>query len=360
MGVDVPNVKLNSGASIPILGLGTWKSPPGEVGNAIKEALAAGYRHFDCAHVYCNEKEVGQAFKTAFDEGIVKREELFITSKLWNTFHSRASVLPALKQTLSDLGLAYLDLYLIHWPVALKENTGELHPTGSDGKPSLSDADYVDTWLEMEEAVKQGLVKAIGVSNFSKDQIERILAVCTIPPANNQVPPANNQVPPAYNQVPPAYNQVPPANDQVPPANDQVPPANDQVECHPYLAQVKLIEYCKSKGISVTAYSPLGSPDRPWLKQDEPVVMNDPLIQTLASKYGVTVAQLLIKFQVQRGVICIPKSVTKSRIIENIEVWGFTISDEDVAAMAALNKPFRAVPSTLYEESPFYPFNAEY
>ncbi|XP_018011634.1 aldo-keto reductase family 1 member B1 [Hyalella azteca] len=257
MGVNIPNVLLNSGGTMPILGLGTWKSEPGEVGQAIKNALDIGYRHIDCAMIYVNEKEIGDALKSAFEEGIVKREELFITSKLWSTTHSRESVVPALQQTLADLRLDYVDLYLIHWPVGFKEGTGELHPLDEHGKHIFSDVDFVETWQGMEEAAKLGLAKAIGVSNFSAPQIDRILDKCSIPPANNQV------------------------------------------ESHPYLTQRELIDYCKSKGIAVTAYSPLGAPKRPWAQSEDPVVLEDPKVKALAASYDVTPAQLLIRFQVR-------------------------------------------------------------
>ncbi|XP_055372951.1 aldo-keto reductase family 1 member B1-like isoform X1 [Condylostylus longicornis] len=313
MANKVPNVILNNGKQMPILGLGTWKSAPGEVAQAVKDAIDIGYRHFDCAHVYGNEHEVGEGINAKITEGVVKREDIFITSKLWNTFHRPDLVRGACETTLKNLNTPYLDMYLIHWPMGYKED-GELFPTDDKGAVLFSDVDYVDTWKEMEKLVDDGLCKSIGVSNFNKRQIERVLQIAKIPPANNQV------------------------------------------ECHPYLTQTKLMEYCKTKNIAITAYSPLGSPDRPWAQKGEPVLMEDPKLMAIAEKHKKSTAQVLIRYQIQRGNIVIPKSVNKGRMSSNFDVFGFELSADEIATIDSFDCNGRFVPLTNVLGHPHHPF----
>ena len=279
---------------------------------AVKYAiLEAGYRHIDCAYAYLNEEEVGRALDEVITSGAVKREDLFITSKLWNTFHTPALVRPVLQEQLAKLKLDYLDLYLVHWPVGFKEG-GDVFPGAT------SDVDYVDTWKAMEEVQLAGLTRTIGVSNFNSQQIDRILAVAKVKPVCNQV------------------------------------------ESHPYLVQDKLIRFCQEKGITVVAYSPLGSPDRPWAKPDEPSLLEDPKIVQIANKYGKEAAQILIKFQAQRGIVVIPKSVTPARIKSNIQIFDFELTDEELQTIASFDRNYRFVPFDQYKDHPHFPFAIDF
>lgn len=176
---------LNNGLKMPVIGLGTWKSKPGEVYQAVIWALKAGYRQIDCAQIYGNEKEIGQALQDAFKDGLVKREELWVTSKLWNNAHAAADVLPALKKTLADLQLEYLDLYLIHWPVVQKKEV--IFPSGAEDMLPLEEVPLSETWREMEKAVKAGLVRSIGLSNCGEKRIGGVLAACSLKPAVLQI-----------------------------------------------------------------------------------------------------------------------------------------------------------------------------
>lgn len=220
----VPNIKLNNGQEMPIFGLGTCDraAKDGAVTIAIMDAIDSGYRHFDCAWNYMNEDEVGAGIKAKINEGVIKREDVFIVSKLWNTFHRPDLVEVGLRQSMEKLQVSYVDLYIIHFPTAF-EGTGhptERYPKDEFGKTKYANIDICDTWNAMEQLVHNGLVKSIGLSNFNSNQLERILTRCIIPPAVHQV------------------------------------------EVHPYLSNRRLVEWCQARGINVCAYSPLNSPHR--------------------------------------------------------------------------------------------------
>ncbi|GJP87682.1 aldo-keto reductase [Aspergillus niger] len=288
--------KLNSGYKIPAVGLGTWLSKPHEVENAVEAALRSGYRHIDAAAIYQNETEVGDGWKKSG----VPREEIFITSKLWNTHHHPENVEEAVNKTLKDLQTDYLDLYLIHWPVAFIHQNSFQPPLDPVTKRfKLADVPISETWKAMEDLVRKGKVRSIGVSNFTVEKVEELLKTATIPPAANQI------------------------------------------EAHPYLLQPKLTEYLKAKNILPVAYSPLGNN----IYELPRGVIDDPQVQEIAKKLEKEPAQLLISWAVQRGTAVLPKSVTPSRIESNFQ--DFIIPDAEFEALNKLdrntryNYPFR-------------------
>ncbi|XP_077505841.1 aldo-keto reductase 1B-like [Amblyomma americanum] len=309
----VPFVKLSSGYKIPTIGLGTWKSQVGQVYEAVKIAIDAGYRHIDCAFAYQNEEEVGRAIADKIKDGTVERKDLWITGKCWNTYHSRSKVFECCELSLKKLCLDYFDLYLMHWPMGYQEG-GEMFPKNEAGDFIFSDVDYLETWAAMEECVEKGLVRSIGVCNFNKDQLLRLLGAAKIKPAMLQV------------------------------------------ECHPYLNQSDLINFCKEHDVAVTAYSPLGSPDRPWAKAGDPLLMEEPAIKAIAEAHGKTAAQVLIRYQIERGVIVIPKSVTKERIISNLDVFDFKLTPKEMETINGFNRNHRFLHLSWISSHKYYPF----
>ncbi|XP_037936754.1 aldo-keto reductase family 1 member B1-like isoform X2 [Teleopsis dalmanni] len=305
---------LNSGYEVPMLGLGTWNSSEADVGEAVRIALLVGYRHFDCAHVYRNEHIIGPALSAALEEQYLDREQLFITSKLWNTFHRPDLVCPACYKTLTDLDTSYLDLYLMHWPMAFREG-GSLFPRDACKRLLFSKVSFIETWKEMEQLVKDGRCRSIGVANFNEDQLEVLLENCEIPPAVNQI------------------------------------------ECHPFLTQKSLMEFCKSKCIAITAYCPLGSPNNPgWKGKKQPIIMEESEVERLAFEFEKTAAQILIRYQLQRGNIVIPKSVNKDRITSNFDIEDFELSKENMSSLDEMNRDFRFITFSDAKHHPDYPF----
>lgn len=293
---EIPMLTLQDKTQFPAFGLGTWKSSPGEVYLAVRSALEVGYRHLDCAAVYENEEEVGRGIEDAIKAGHISREELWVTSKLWNNAHLKADVRPAVEKTLRELRLDYLDLYLIHWPVAFKP--GVSYPKSSDDWLTLEEAPLEATWEAMISLKEAGLVRQIGVSNMGPVRINALSAVGEVPAVN-------------------------------------------QVEGHPHLQQRDLLGYCAEKGIVVTAYSPLGSMDRVRRREDEPPLLFHPTIEAIAGEVGASTAQVLIKWAIQRGTAVIPKSVNPKRIAENLAALQVELSAEQMDRIAALDKGYR-------------------
>jgi len=292
--------RLNSGYDMPLLGLGSWKAlDERQLYSIIREAINTGYRHFDCAKIYGNETIIGSALKDAFNDRDVKREEIFVTSKLWNDSHAKQDVIPALESTLWSLWLDYLDLYLIHWPVCFKK--GVDFPKTPDEFIPLEELPVSQTWSEMEKTVTAGLTRSIGVSNFSIKKLDGIYS------------------------------------------NSSIKPAVNQVESHPFLQQKALLEYCNSKNIAFTAYSPLGSKDRPdaLRAKGEVPVLENPVIVKIAHKHNVTPAQVLIKWQIQRNVVVIPKTTNLNRLKENFAAQFIELDDSDMQEIASLDQHFR-------------------
>ncbi|KAJ4240426.1 hypothetical protein NW757_012391 [Fusarium falciforme] len=269
---------LNTGDSMPALGLGTWQSKPGEVELSVQWALECGYRHIDTAFAYGNEKEVGAGIRASG----VPREQIWLTTKLDNDCHHRVS--EAINTSLENLGTDYVDLYLMHWPVALDpDNPGQV----------LKDWDFVDTWRDMQKLVDTGKVRNIGVSNFGIRNLDKLLSAesCKITPAVNQV------------------------------------------ELHPFNPSSRLVKYNESKGIHTTAYSPLGS-------TNSPIYSNETVI-SIAKTHGRTAQQILLMWGLQRGTSVLPKSVTKGRIEANFGLRGWQLTDQEMASLSDIPDRFK-------------------
>jgi len=307
----VPYKTLSSGARIPAIGLGTYGSdsvPGPTVAAAVKDAVLLGYRHIDCASVYGNEHFIGQALQEAMAEGI-KREELWITSKLWNDMHGQGDVLRSVTKSLEDLRLEYLDLYLIHWPFpnyhAPVVGVDSRYPRAMHYIHEY----YMKTWLQMEDLMGRGLVRHIGASNMSIAKLRLLLRDCRIKPSCNQM------------------------------------------ELHPHFQQPELFDYVTGNGIIPIGYSPLGSPGRPHRDRttDDTVDMEDPLIIGIAQRMNVHPAVVCLKWAVQRGQIPIPFSVRRNNYLANLKaVIENPLTDEDMKLISGIDRNCRLIKGQVF------------
>lgn len=291
---------------MPAVGFGTWKVEKQSAAQLVEDAIRMGYRHIDCACDYGNEVEVGRGLSQSLRAGLCTRQELWITSKLWNTYHRPEHVRAACERTLQDLGLEYLDLYLIHFPISLKFVPFEVRyppewihdPLSEKPQMELEDVDIVQTWRAMESLVEAGLVRCIGVANFSMQLLQHLCSVSRIRPQVNQI------------------------------------------ELHPFLAQEQLVRFCQSMGLAVIAFSPLGAGSYVSIDMasaDESILQH-PLVLELAEKYGKTAAQIILRWGLDRGYAVIPKSSRPERQAENLRISDFALAPEEVTAVAALNR----------------------
>ncbi|XP_019169896.1 PREDICTED: NADP-dependent D-sorbitol-6-phosphate dehydrogenase-like isoform X1 [Ipomoea nil] len=293
-------ITLSSGFKMPAVGLGVWRMEGKDIRDLIINAIKIGYRHFDCAADYKNEAEVGEALAEAFQAGLVKREELFITTKLWNSDHGH--VLEACKDSLNKLRLEYLDLYLVHFPIATK-HTGVGATSSAIADDGVLDIDTTitleTTWHAMEDLVSKGLVRSIGISNYDIFLTRDCLA---------------------YSKVKPAVNQI---------------------ETHPYFQRDSLVKFCQKHGICVTAHTPLGGAvaNTEWFGSVS--CLEDPVLKGIAEKHKKTVAQIVLRWGIQRNTVVIPKSSKVERLEENFNVFGFELGNEDMELIKSVDRNHR-------------------
>ena len=298
--------KLAGGDMIPAVGLGLWKIDGDSTAEAVRNAIEIGYRHIDAACDYGNESEAGEGIRSAVNDGVVTREQLWVTSKLWNTYHRRDDVRKACEKSLADLQLDYLDLYHIHFPISLayvpfdqRYPPGWFHdPDAEHPKMKEAAVPILETWQAMIELRQAGLVRNIGVCNFSVSLLRDLMA------------------------------------------SSSVKPSVLQVELHPYLTQEKLLRFCDQSEIHVTGFSPLGAQSYfsiGMAEQGEGVIDREETKQ-IASQTGRTPAQVLLRWGIQRGTSIVPKTSRADRMKENLQLFDFELSNEQMSALSAMDQ----------------------
>ena len=315
---------LRTGDKLPAVGAGMWKVDKPAVSEVVQQAIRSGYRHLDCACDYGNEKEVGDGIGAALKSGACRREDLWVTSKLWNNFHRREHVRPAVERSLRDLGLDYLDLYLVHFPIALEYVSPEVrYPPGWLADPAAPEkgmqaiqVSNAETWQGMEDLVQAGLVRNIGVCNFNCALLRDLLTYARIRPAVLQI------------------------------------------ELHPFLTQEKLLRFCRQQEIVVTGFSPLGALSyfSLGMATEDESVLQQSIVTEAARRHNKTPAQIVLRWGVQRGTAVIPKTSQPNRLVENLAIFDFALSDAEMRAISALDRNRRFNDPGVFCEAAFHTF----
>jgi len=317
-----------TGKSMPTVGLGLWKIDPGAVADAVYQAIKVGYRHLDSAADYGNEKEVGEGIALAITDGLCSRDELWVTSKLWNTYHRREHVEAACRKSLEDLGLDYFDLYLVHFPIALSYVDFNdryppewiFDPEAENPGMRLDAVPLSETWGAMEKLVEVGLCRQIGICNYSTSLVHDLMSYARIKPAMLQV------------------------------------------ESHPYHTQEALLRTAEQYGIAVTAFSPLGALSYVSLDMAtvNDSVLTEPVVMAAAQRIGATAAQVVLRWGIQRGTAVIPKTSNPQRLVENLHLSELSLNEDEMTAISTLNQNRRFNDPGHFCEAAFNTFHSIY
>lgn len=317
-------VTLTNGSQFPTMGLGLWKIPEANTADVVYAAIECGYRHLDSACDYGNEVQAGEGIARALRDGLCTREQLWVTSKLWNTYHQKEHVKPALEKTLTDLGLDYLDLYLIHFPIAqdfvpfdTKYPPGWIFDDDAENPGmQLAKVPILETWQTLESLADEGLVKNIGVCNFGVSLLRDLMN------------------------------------------SAETAPSVLQIERHPYLEQKKLVRFCQASGIAVTGFSPLGAGSylELGMAQADDSVLQESCVKDIATSHGKTPAQVVLRWGIQQGTVVIPKTSKVERLKENLDVYDFELSEAEMKIISGLDRHQRFNDPGVFCEAAFHTF----